>query len=314
MMGNNYPEAGGLPPHDGHGLMKEVEDVLQGGDVTMGNLEGVLMDSGGTPKTCRNPKVCYVFRSPERYAENLLHAGFDVMSIANNHAADFGELGKQHTKKALEATGINYAGEDTKPFTLFEKNGTRFGFAAFAPNAGCANINDLTAAEKIVTKLDSLCDIVIISFHGGAEGPQFQHVTRTAEVFYGENRGNVYEFAHALVDAGADIIFGHGPHVTRAVELYKNKFIAYSLGNFCTYGGINVSGVTGLSPIIKVYTNLKGGFHCAKVTSTYQQFMAPVKIDPQQQVLKRIQLLTKEDFPQIKINIDAQGWIKKSIE
>ncbi len=314
MMGSNYPDAGALPPHDGHELMKEVEPILKSADVTMGNLEGVLMDSGGTPKTCRDPKVCYVFRTPERYVQNLFQAGFDVMSVANNHSGDFGEQGKQHTKKALEAAGINYAGQDTKPFVIFEKNGTRFGFVAFAPNTGCANINDIAAAKKIVAKLDSLCDVVIVSFHGGAEGPQFQHVPRATEVFYGENRGNVYQFAHALIDAGADIIFGHGPHVTRAVEVYKNRFIAYSLGNFCTYGGINVSGVSGLSPIIKVYIDRKGGFHCAKVTSTYQQFMSSVKADQQHQVLKRIQLLTKEDFPQTKITVDEQGWIKKSTE
>jgi len=311
MMGSNYPEVNGLPPHDGGDLMKEVESILQSADLTIGNLEGVLMDSEGTAKTCRNPKVCYVFRSPERYVQNLVNAGFDAMSIANNHSGDFGEQGKQRTKKSLDAAGINYAGQDLKPFVILEKNGTRFGFAAFAPNMGCANINDIPAAKKIVAQLDSLCDIVIVSFHGGAEGSKCQHVPRATEVFYGENRGDVYQFSHALVDAGADVIFGHGPHVTRAVEVYKNKFIAYSLGNFCTYGGINVDDVKGLSPIIKVYTDRKGVFQCAKVTSTYQQFLCNVKIDVQQQVLKRIQLLTKEDFPQTKINIDDQGWIKK---
>jgi hypothetical protein len=77
--------------------------------------------------------------------------------------------------------------------------------------------------------------------------------------FYGEDRGDVYEFAHSLIDAGADIIFGHGPHVTRAVEVYK-KFIAYSLGNFCTYGGINVSGINGWSPILKSIHKQSGNF------------------------------------------------------
>ena len=312
MMGSNYPEAGGLPPHEGRDLMKEVESILQTADVTIGNLEGVLMDVEGIAKTCRNPKLCYVFRSPEGYAQNLVNAGFDGMSVANNHAGDFGELGKQRTKKALEAVGINYAGQDTKPFVLFEKNGIRFGFTAFAPNTGCANLNDIPAAKKIVAHLDSVCDIVIVSFHGGAEGPQYQHVTRSAELFYGENRGNVYQFAHALVDTGADLVFGHGPHVTRGVEVYKNKFIAYSLGNFCTFGGINVSDINGLSPIIKVFTDRKGEFYKAKITSTYQQFLSNVMIDPKQQVLKRIQSLTKEDFPDTKVTFDESGWIKKS--
>ncbi|MFM8740916.1 MAG: CapA family protein, partial [Cytophagales bacterium] len=79
MMGTNYPDNSGLPPQDGKELMLAVEPILQNADVTMGNLEGVLLDKGGYAKTCRNPKVCYVFRSPERYAQNLANAGFDVM-------------------------------------------------------------------------------------------------------------------------------------------------------------------------------------------------------------------------------------------
>ena len=71
----------------------------------------------------------------------------------------------------------------------------------------------LEGAIEIVKKLDSICDIVIVSFHGGAEGAQFQNVPRTNEIFYGENRGDVYKFSHTLIDAGADIVFGHGPHV-----------------------------------------------------------------------------------------------------
>jgi poly-gamma-glutamate capsule biosynthesis protein CapA/YwtB (metallophosphatase superfamily) len=312
MMGSNYPNGGNLPPNNGNELMKEVSSILGNSDVTMGNLEGTLLDKGGVAKTCRDPKVCYVFRTPETYVKNLVDAGFDVMSVANNHAGDFGWEGKVKTEKTLQEAGLQFAGQSTKPSVIFEKNGIKFGFAAFAPNTGCANINDLIAAKKIVANLDSICDIVIVSFHGGAEGPQHQHVTRKTEVFYGENRGNVYEFAHQMIEAGADVVLGHGPHVTRAVETYKNKFIAYSLGNFCTYGGINVSGISGIAPIIKVYTDSKGNFYKARIISTYQQFYTPVMVDNQKQALKRIQALTREDFPENKLVIDEEGWIKKS--
>lgn len=312
MMGSNYPDRSGLPPQDGQLLMKEVEPILKNADVTIGNLEGVLLDQGGIAKTCHNPSVCYVFRSPERYVQNLVSAGFDVMSLANNHSGDFGDLGKQTSIRTLEEAGLYYAGHTSKPYVTFEKDGIKYGFVAFAPNTGCNNINDLTAARKMITHLDSVADIVIVSFHGGAEGPQHQHVPRKSELFYSENRGNVYQFAHAVIDAGADVVFGHGPHVTRAVEVYQNKFIAYSLGNFCTYGGINVSGVSGLSPIIKVYTDRKGIFYKASITSTQQSFLAPVKVDPQNQALKRIQELTKTDFPAANTTITSNGWIMKS--
>lgn len=312
MMGSNYPNGGVLPPDNGSTLMKEVIPALSSADITMGNLEGVLLNEGGTPKTCKDPKVCYVFRSPESYVQNLTDAGFDIMSVANNHAGDFGDLGRRSSMKTLGDAGIEYAGQITKPFTTFTRDGIRYGFAAFAPNGGCVNLNDLEGAKKIVAHLDSVSDVVIISFHGGAEGAQYQNVPRKNELFHGENRGNVYEFAHQLIDKGADIVFGHGPHVTRAVEVYKNRFIAYSLGNFCTYGGINVAGVSGLAPIIKVFTDSTGSFYKAQITSTYQTFRAPVKIDPEKRVLKRIQELTKQDFPEASFTIDNEGWIKSS--
>jgi poly-gamma-glutamate capsule biosynthesis protein CapA/YwtB (metallophosphatase superfamily) len=312
MMGSNYPNGGILPPDNGIELMSEVSSILSNADVTMGNLEGVLLDEGGTAKTCRDPKVCYVFRSPVSYVQNLTNAGFDVLSLANNHAGDFGDIGRRSTMKALEGAGLYHAGQTTNPFTIFEKEGIRYGFTAFAPNSGCLSLNDLNEAKRIVAHLDSLVDIVIVSFHGGAEGPQHQHVPRKNEIFYGENRGNVYAFAHALIDSGADIIFGHGPHVTRAVEVYKDRFIAYSLGNFCTYAGINVAGINGWSPIIKVFTNSEGNFLKAHITSTYQEFRSGVKIDRQNQVLKRIKQLTEEDFPESKIKFDDSGWVYKS--
>jgi poly-gamma-glutamate capsule biosynthesis protein CapA/YwtB (metallophosphatase superfamily) len=311
MMGSNYPKADALPPNDGRDLMKEVDSVLRSADITMGNLEGVLLNEGGTAKTCRDPKVCYVFRSPQHYVQNLVNAGFDIMSLANNHAGDFGEVGRKSSIKALEEAGLYHAGQTTKPYTIFEKDGVRYGFTAFSPNSGCMNLNDIAGAQRIVALLDSLTDIVIVSFHGGAEGPQHQHVPRQNEIFHGENRGDVYAFAHTLIDHGADIIFGHGPHVTRAIEVYKDRFIAYSLGNFCTYGGINVSGINGWAPIIKVYTNSQGDFLQAHITSTIQSYRSPLKIDSQKQVLKRIQELTRQDFPESRIQISENGWVRK---
>ncbi len=312
MMGSNYPDNSGLPPNDGQSLLKEVEDILKNADVTMGNLEGVLLNEGGTPKTCRDPKVCYVFRSPEHYVQNFVSAGFDIMSLANNHAGDFGEAGRRSSMKALDEAGIQHAGQLPKKSIVFEKDGIRYGFAAFAPNSNCVSLNDIAGAKEIVNHLDSISDIVIVSFHGGAEGATYQHVPRKNEIFHGEDRGDVYLFAHELIDAGADIIFGHGPHVTRAVEVYKDRFITYSMGNFCTYGGINVSGVNGLAPIIKVYIDAKGKFFKAQITPTYQTNRSSVHVDPQKQVIKRIQELTKEDFPEVKVTIDGNGWIKKS--
>jgi poly-gamma-glutamate capsule biosynthesis protein CapA/YwtB (metallophosphatase superfamily) len=308
MMGTSYPEDK-LPSADGSFLMKEVEPILRDADVTFGNLEGTLLDSGGTPKTCKDPKVCYVFRTPTRYVKNLVSAGFDMMSLANNHAGDFGEAGRSSSMKTLASAGILHAGQMNQKTVIFTKDSVRYGLVAFAPNSNCVPLNDLEGARALVKHLDSLVDVVIVSFHGGAEGAQYQNVPRRHELFHGEDRGDVYKFSHTLIDAGADIIFGHGPHVTRAIEVYKDRFIAYSMGNFCTYRGISVTGVNGIAPIVKVYTDRTGKFLQGRITSTYQTYGTGVRVDPQQQVLKRIQELTKKDFPETRIRIDEEGLI-----
>jgi len=308
MMGTNYPEDK-LPPDDGSHIMRNVESVLRDADVTFGNLEGTLLDEGGVPKKCNDPKVCYAFRTPVRYVKNLVNAGFDIVSLANNHAGDMGDPGRISTMETLIQADILHAGQLSQPTAIFHKDSIRYGLAAFSPNSNCVDINDIAGAVEIVQKLDSICDVVIVSFHGGAEGAKFQNVPRTNEIYYGENRGDVYKFSHALIDAGADIVFGHGPHVTRAVEVYNERFIAYSLGNFATYRGISVSGVNGLAPIIKVFTDTTGKFIQAKIIPTYQTYETGVRLDPQNQVIKLIQDLTKKDFPESQIHIDENGLI-----
>ncbi|MCE1166442.1 MAG: CapA family protein, partial [Bacteroidetes bacterium] len=220
MMGTTYPSKD-LPPNDGETLFDDISDVLQSADFTMGNLEGPFLNSGGTPKQCRDSAArCYSFRVPERYCAYLKKAGFNYMNLANNHAGDMGEAGRTATYNALDENGILYAGTTDYPYVVAKVKGLKVGIAGFAPNRGTVNINDLEYAGELIKEIKSKCDIVIVMFHGGAEGAGAQHVPRKEEVFLGENRGDVYEFAHTVIDAGADVVFGSGPHVTRAVEIY----------------------------------------------------------------------------------------------
>ena len=307
MLGTNYPDLNNLPPND-ENILAELSDVLKNADVTFGNLEGTLFDEGGTPKKCNNPATCYVFRTPSKYGKYLAAAGFDVMSIANNHSGDFGEEGRNKTKENLDELGIKYAGLlNTNESVIFEKNGITYGFVAFAPNNGTVNINDISRAKEIVSELDKKVDIVIVSFHGGAEGAKYENVPKKNEIFLKENRGNVYEFSKAVIDAGADLVFGHGPHVTRAFDLYKGKFIAYSLGNFATFGMFNLNGPNGLAPIIKLSVNEKGDFLRGEIIPVFQTKDVAPKIDPENRVIEKIISLTQEDFPESQLNISADG-------
>lgn len=310
MLGTNFPKEHLLPPNRGKNLLDGVKDILQNADLTFGNHEGVILNDGGRPKYCKNPDICYLFRSPEYLAERLVEAGFDVMSLANNHAGDFGDPGRKNTTRVLDSLGIYNAGLISRPSVSFELGGVKYGFAAFAPNTGTQSIHDLKAAREIVNLLDSLNDIVIVSFHGGAEGSGYQHVPRKNEIFYGEDRGNVYRFSHEMVDAGADIIFGHGPHVSRAVEVYKERFIAYSLGNFCTYARFNLRGPNGVAPVVKVYTDRAGKFLKGEIISIRQIGEGVPVVDESQKALELIRELTETDFPESKITIDDKGIIK----
>lgn len=311
MMGTNYPYPV-LPPNDGVGIFNGVSEYLRNSDVTFGNLEGVLLNSGGDPKKCIDPKHCVAFRMPEHYAGYLKNAGFDIVSIANNHAGDMGDEGRESTAKTLDEYGIKYGGQLDYPTAIFIKDNVRYGFTAFAPNTTTLPLNEYSYVRKVIKELRSKCDILIVSFHGGAEGGGATHVPFRKEIFLEEDRGNVYEFAHVVIDAGADIIFGQGPHVPRAIEIYNNKLIMYSLGNFCTYGKFGLGGAAGIAPIMKIFLNKKGEFIKGKIIPIKQINRGIPVYDESGKVIDLIRTLTKQDFPGTELVITEEGEILKT--
>lgn len=305
MLGSAFPSKTNLPPDDAVNSFQSVDSLLKG-DIIFGNLEGCFLNAGNSTK-CNgiNPNNCYAFRMPERYAGIYKQAGFNVLSIANNHVGDFDANGRKNTARILDSLQIHYAGQVNKPFEIFEKDSIKYAFCAFAPNENTVSINKIDSAKALVSRLKAQADIVIVSFHGGGEGARFEHVPRKNEIFYKENRGNVYAFAHAVIDAGADVVLGHGPHVSRAVEVYKNKFIAYSLGNFCTYGMFSLKGSNGFAPLLQLKINSKGDFLFADVISVKQDKISRLTLDDNFTAFKRIKLLTDEDFPGHKLRFES---------
>lgn len=307
MLGSSYPSAAYLSPCDGAGLLQPVHSILQNADLTFGNLEGVLLSGRGNPKTCANPANCFAFKSPDHYAGHLKAAGFDLLSLANNHVGDFGTAGKNNTMRVLRNEGLEFAGLREHPRTVFVRDGITYGFCAFAPFYSTARMNDYGRVRRIVRELSSEADIVIVSFHGGGEGRAFRHLTRRREHYLGEDRGNPYEFARVAIDAGADIVFGHGPHVSRSIDLYRGKFIAYSLGNFATYGRFNLRGSNGVAPIIKVQVDEQGDFVEAQIFSIHQPGRGGPVPDPENRALQEIIQLTRSDFPRSPLHIRPDG-------
>jgi len=308
MLGTDYPR-NILPDDDGVAFLADVAPILSSADLTFGNLEGTLVDGGESGKKCSNPSVCYLFRSPSRYVEHYRKAGFDVMSLANNHARDFGEAGRLATMNTLREAGIHHSGLEGD-FATMEVNGLMVAVLAYAVTRNSNMMLDYDLARDTVSDYADTHNIVIVSFHGGAEGRDRTRLPFAEEVYYGEPRGDVVRFSRMMVDAGADLVIGHGPHVIRAAENYRDRLIAYSLGNFATYYGISVEGIKGIAPILVVTLDSEGHFVNGTVHSTIQIRPAGPTIDSEQRALEMLRRLSIEDFTTPGIFFSEDGTIK----
>jgi hypothetical protein len=260
MIGTDYPR-NHLPDDDGLGFLAEVVPHLLEADIAFGNLEGVLME----------------------------------VSLANNHARDFGEEGRDSSAAALDAVGVAASGREGTLSALSHED-LEVVFVNYAVTKNSNMLLDYETAFEWIATLDEEYDIVVVTFHGGAEGADATHVPFAEEEYYGEPRGDVVYFARGVVDAGADLVIGHGPHVVRGMERYKDRLIAYSLGNFATYYGISVAGIKGIAPILTATLDGEGRFVSGDIVSTIQLRPAGPSIDPQDRALKLIRGLSIEDF------------------
>ncbi len=308
MMGSDFPEPQ-LAPNDGANIFDDVRAVLSGADIAAANLEGVLAAEGeGEAKRCFNPNTCFTFRMPPRYTLHLLDAGIDFVSVANNHADDFGPGGRAATHRYLDKAGLAYAGQrDGHTSAVIERKGLKIGFAAFGHSTGTPSIMDYDEVRQIVEALDSVSDIVVVSFHGGAEGSKHSHVPHGMETFLGAPRGDVERFAHTAVDAGADVVYGHGPHVTRAMELYRDRLIMYSLGNFATPYGMNLNGINSHAPVVEVSVRPDGTFARGRIHPFIQTKGVGPRRDTTETVVRQIMSLTASDFPDTPLRITPSG-------
>lgn len=208
----------------------KIRDFLHSGDIVFGNLESPITSG----RVIRNDEM--VFRAEPGIEVALRDAGFNVLSIANNHTPDFRTKGIKDTLKYLESAGIAFAGagmnsaEANKP-AIIKRSGLTFAFLAYNDSdvvpkfygasetrAGTALMNIETMVEAVELAKEK-SDFVIVSMHSGYEYKPKPNKRQT-------------EFAHAAIDAGAELVIGHHPHVVQTMEKYKGKFILYSLGNF----------------------------------------------------------------------------------
>ena len=209
-----------------------VAPQLQAGDAAWVNLEGPI-STIGTPTAGKD----YTFEGPPAMADALATAGIDVVTVANNHAVDYGPSALLDTIKNLKAAGIKVAGGGRDftaahtPALLKTKAGATIaflgyddviwpGYAATATQAGIAEaVTDMEQVKSDIREAKKKADFVVVAFHWGFEYEHYPIAQQTSE-------------GHAAIDAGADLIIGHHPHVLQGFEAYHGRLIAYSLGDF----------------------------------------------------------------------------------
>jgi hypothetical protein len=288
-LGSRY----GLPPAHGAGLYSAVRTVLGRADVTAGNLEGTF-GHGGRPKCGLGARNCFAFQAPPGNAQALAGAGFDVVNLANNHAYDYGPSGRRQTIAALRRVGVAWTGP-AGYIRVIRRRGVRMALVGFAPYPWATQLEP-GPATRLVRRAARRADVVVAFMHLGAEGASHAHTPRGPEHAFGEFRGNPRVFAHALVDAGADLVLGSGPHVLRGVEGYRGRIIAYSLGNFVGYRNFSLGGRTRLSAILTTRVDRRGRFRGASLTSVRLVGPGRPVPDPSRAAARLMEGLSRADF------------------
>lgn len=295
----------GLPPGGLERALAPVTRDLRAAEITLGNLEGTLSTGGVSKCVSRPGGVCFAFQAPPGYAFALHGLGFDLVNQANNHSMDFGATGRAQTVAALNRAGIAHTGFPGA-ITYLQANGIRVAFLGFAPYAFDANLLDIAGAQALVRRARRHAAIVVVIIHAGAEGADQLHTPYGTQFYLGENRGDARAFAHAVIDAGASIVLGSGPHVIRGVERYRRRLIAYSLGNFVGYHTLAGGGVLDDSAILRA-TLAPGGRVLAARWIPITLLSGLPRPDRAGQSTKLVRTLSAQDFPTDHWNIRSDG-------
>jgi hypothetical protein len=322
----------GVPPDDGRGLFDASRADLEA-DLVIGNFEGVLGDSGTTykcgaegrrvpdpdsavvrsPKRRREaPRLCYAFLTPTALAPRLAEAGFTHLNLANNHANDFGPEGRETTVRLLDSLGVRTFGPLGSIAVDTVRRGDSLatvGLVGFATYPHSYDLLDIARSASVVDSVRPLVDLLVVTFHGGAEGAGALHVPEAAESLGREPRGDLRVWARAVIDAGADAVVGHGPHVLRGIEFYRGKPIAYSLGNFLTYRGFNLSGPLGLTGVLRLEAGPDMRWRSGRFVPMLQLPRRGPERDPTRAALDLVRALSREDFGASAARLDDDGEI-----
>ncbi len=319
---------GGVPPDSGRAFLAGARPFLAG-DMVIGNLEGVLADSGTStkcadrlggvpagrdslmptgPRRRRSPSPahpparppgCYAFLTPTHLAPRLREAGFTHLGLANNHAHDYGLDGRRSTERTLTALGLRWYGPLGHIAIDTLRRGdsvTVVGLVGFATYPHSYDLLDIPRSVAVVDSVRRLVDLLVVTFHGGAEGMAATRVGPGPEFLGPEPRGDLRAWAHAVVDAGADAVVGHGPHVLRGLEWYRGRLVAYSLGNFATYRGFSLRGPLGITGVLHLELSADGRLAAGRLVPMRQEPLRGPERDAAAAAAALVNDLSAQDF------------------
>ena len=296
-------------------LLVPLRPLVQDADILLLNVEGAI-GSGrlGARKCRRGASNCYAFRQPTGAALALREIGGDapvVGNVANNHARDVGERGLQETMRHLGRAGVYVTGADTIATPVAVRPGDTVAFLGYSTSGG-PDPRDLSAVKRHVARAAARYSRVVVTMHMGAEGAAAQRTPNTTEIFLGSiDRGNSVAFAHVSVDAGADLVIGHGPHVMRAIEWRDDSLIAYSLGNLVTYGPFTLRDPQNRGAILCATLGGEGKVEKAVLRSTVQRPPGLVSRDSSGRAAALVDSLSQLDFPRTRARLlNAAGGVK----
>lgn len=298
----------GLPADPGR-LLRAVTPLTRGPDVMIGNLEGTLTDVAASSKCGPGSTDCVAFRSPPAYGRLFADAGYDVLSLANNHAHDHGSAGLAQTRQVVRAAGVLTTG-GPEEIAVRAVRGIRVAVVGFAPYGWAAPLNDPAAVTALVRRAAARADVVVVVFHGGAEGTGAQHVPAGRETAFGEDRGDLRAFARTAVAAGADAVLGSGPHVVRGAEVVAGAPVAYSVGNLVGYRTLSTVGVLGTTAILRLSFTADGRWTGGRLHATRQVPPGYAEPDPAHTAITLIARLSREDFDPTAMRIAADGVLR----
>jgi poly-gamma-glutamate capsule biosynthesis protein CapA/YwtB (metallophosphatase superfamily) len=297
----------GLPPGGLDRVLSPVRALLRHANITLGNLEGTLSTGGASKCGGIGGGTCFAFQAPPSTAGELRAAGFRLVNQANNHSLDYGPSGRAQTIAALRNAHVAHTGLPGE-ITVLHAADTRVAFVGFAPYPYDANLLDIRAAQALVRRARTAAPYVVVIIHAGAEGADALHTPHGSEYYLGEDRGDARTFAHAVIDAGASIVVGSGPHVVRGLQRYRARLIAYSLGDFVGYHTLADGGILSESAILRVKLGPDGRVLAGR--------WIPIRLveglprpDRTGASARLVAKLSREDFPRDHFEISPRGYL-----